>query len=62
MSMKVKVGNKWYDSQETPIMIVLTDKDKENIANMLPDAYKYCCAPEEMKRSEIYHFMHDQDF
>lgn len=45
--MKVKVGDKVFDYREQPIMIILTDQDKENIANMPPDAYRYCLYPTE---------------
>lgn len=40
--MKIKVGNRIYSGEDEPIMVVLTDKDKENIANMLPECTKYC--------------------
>lgn len=40
--MKVKVGNKIYTSKEQPIMVILSDDDKSNIAAMLPEARKYC--------------------
>lgn len=39
--MKVKIGFKYYDSEDQPIMIVLSDKDKENIKNMLKHCTKY---------------------
>lgn len=45
--MKVKVGEVIYDEEEQPIMVVLTDKDKENIANMAPGCTKYCAYPDE---------------
>jgi len=47
--MKVKVGDKVYDSAEEPIMVILTDGDKKNIANMSPEATKYCSYPGEEK-------------
>jgi hypothetical protein len=43
--MKVKVGNKIYDGEKEPIMVILADGDKENISNMHPDATKYCVYP-----------------
>jgi hypothetical protein len=43
--MKVKVGNKIYDGKQEPIMVILSNKDKENIENMHPDATKYCMYP-----------------
>ena len=39
--MKVKVGNKIFSSENQPIMVILTDKDKGNITNMDPDCTKY---------------------
>ena len=39
--MKVKIGNVVYDSDITPIMVVLTDWDKKNISKLKGD--KYCC-------------------
>lgn len=45
--MRVKVGNVWYEAEnEQPIMIELTQKDKENIRNMHPDATKYAIFPD----------------
>jgi len=43
--MKVKVGGKIYDGEEEPVMVILSDMDKENIASMAPDATKYCAYP-----------------
>ena len=43
--MKVKVGDKIYDGEKEPVMVILTDDDKENIANMAPEAHKYCAYP-----------------
>ncbi|AFH19795.1 hypothetical protein F406_gp020 [Agrobacterium phage 7-7-1] len=40
--MRVKVGNEWFScSGETPIQVELTEKDKQNIANMAPGATLY---------------------
>lgn len=39
--MKVKIGNKIYDPEIEPIMIILSDQDKKNIADMLPECTKY---------------------
>ena len=46
--MKVKIGNKVYDPNETPIMVILTKEDKSNIANMHPTATKYAAFPDAM--------------
>lgn len=43
--MKVKIGNKLYDSNEEPIMLILTDDDKQNIAKMLEDKFKFISYP-----------------
>ncbi len=39
--MQVKVGDTVYSSEDQPIMVILTDDDKRNIANMLPECTKY---------------------
>jgi len=57
--MKVKIGNRIYSSADQPIMVILTEKDKENIANMLPEATMYCGYPEGMPAEEIERFMVD---
>ena len=43
--MKVKVGDKIYDGEEEPVMVILTEQDKLNITTMLPEATKYCSYP-----------------
>ena len=40
--MKVKVGDKIYNAEEEPIMVILTKGDKKLIADMADDATKYC--------------------
>lgn len=45
--MKVKVGNKIYDGEKEPVMVILSDQDKRNIANMLPGCSKYVSFPSE---------------
>lgn len=45
--MKIKIGNKVYDGENEPIMVILTDADKKNITNMLPECTKYCQYPED---------------
>jgi hypothetical protein len=40
--MRVKVGANWFDATtEEPVMVVLTQKEKADIANMAPDATMY---------------------
>ncbi len=43
--MKVKIGNKIYDAEKEPIMIILNKDEKQQITNMHPDATKYCQYP-----------------
>ena len=47
--MKVKIGVKVYDSKDQPIMIILSEKDKDNIINMHPKATRYACFNNESK-------------
>lgn len=55
--MKVKIGDTIYQGKDQPVMVVLTDKDKENIANMLPEATKYCEFPDSMTEDEAQEWM-----
>lgn len=43
--MKVKVGDVIHDSDEEPLMVILSLADKENINNMFPDCTKYAAYP-----------------
>ncbi len=43
--MKVKVGDKIYDGENEPVMVILSEGEKEQIANMSPDATTYCIYP-----------------
>lgn len=56
--MKVKIGDKIYDSEKEPIMVILSDDDKKNITNMLPHCTKYCSFPEEFM-DDIKHWMNE---
>jgi hypothetical protein len=55
--MKIKIGDKIYDSENEPIMVILSEQDKKNIKNMLPEATKYCSYPEGMEIKVIKDFM-----
>lgn len=44
--MKVKVGNKVYDGEKEPVMVILSESDKKNIAGMGRET-KYCSYPTE---------------
>lgn len=40
--MRVKVGDQWFGAEPgKPIMIEVTQQDKDNIQNMVPGATKY---------------------
>jgi hypothetical protein len=55
--MKVKIGDKIFDGKDEPIMLILSDSDKKNIENMLPDAKKYCQFPDTIDLETIKKFM-----
>lgn len=44
--MRVKIGDKFYDSLEQPIMIIFDDNEKKHI-NEMGDLKKYCSYPPE---------------
>ena len=54
--MKVKIGNKIYDSNEQPILLILDDLEKEQISSMR-DQTKFCSFPEGSSISLIEKFM-----
>jgi hypothetical protein len=43
--MKVKIGDKVYDGEEQPVMIIVNDGERKQIANMAPGCTKYCSYP-----------------
>lgn len=51
--MKVKIDNIIYDSEETAIMVILTENDKYNIRHMLTSCTKYACFPASDTRNEV---------
>lgn len=57
--MKVKIGDVVYDAAIQPIMVIFSDADKQNIANMLPEATKYCSFPDTIPSEEIIKWMDD---
>lgn len=59
--MKVKVGDTVYSGNDQPIMVILTDKDKENIRNMEDTATKYCSFPSDMSVSDIMIWMETEE-
>ena len=55
--MEVKIGNRFFSSEEEPIMIVLTDEEKLLISNMDTKSNKFCSFPNNYKSEEIFRFM-----
>ena len=56
--MKVKIGDKIYSSDEEPIMLILNEEDRRDLANMAPDALAYCVYPKDkLTVEEIREFM-----
>lgn len=51
--MKIKVGDKIYDGEDEPIMVILDDYDKDNIRRMKKNATKYCAFPDHMSIDDI---------
>lgn len=50
--MRVKIGDTIYDSNKEPVMLILSDQDKELIANMAEDNSKYCSYPNKEEYTE----------
>ena len=44
--MRIKVGPRVISDDHTPIMVVLTQADRHNIANMAENANRYAAAPD----------------
>lgn len=55
--MKVKIGDQVYDANRQPIMLILSDEDKQSIADMPIEAHHYCQSPAEMSDEDIRAFM-----
>lgn len=43
--MKVKIGDTIYDSEEEPIMVILSPMDRLNIISMAPNSCLYLAIP-----------------
>jgi hypothetical protein len=59
--MKVKIGKTTYDTECEPIMIILSEIDKANIASMSLKATKYCGFPLGSDEKVIREFMEMKD-
>jgi sorbitol-specific phosphotransferase system component IIA len=59
--MRVKIGDRIFDSLKEPIMIIFDENEKEHIANM-GELFKYCSFPPEgYSVQEIEKFMEFED-
>lgn len=50
--MKVKVGDQVFNSVDEPILLVLDEQDKKNIASMEEGFVKYCSYPSDKVTEE----------
>ena len=57
--MRVKIGNKWFDSNDEPVLIELNNHEKQLIRDMLPSNYLFCCYPTGMEAKKISDWMKD---
>lgn len=55
--MKVKIGDQWFDPETQPVMVVLTDQDKEAIKNMAPEDHRYCQFPPDLDAEAVERWM-----
>lgn len=58
--MIVKVGDLTYDSKKEPVMIVLSEKDRENIGKMPENGTMYACFPKGIKEEDMIKWMNDR--
>lgn len=55
--MKVFINGVWHDAEQEPIIIKLTDTDKQNISMMHPAAEHYIVYPDSMYEEEIHNYI-----
>lgn len=55
--MKVKIRDETYDSEDMPIMLILSDEEKSLIGDMSPGNHKFCSFPEKTNIYNIEEFM-----
>ena len=63
--MEVKIRDKIYNSNVEPIMIMLTETEKNNVADMMSRSYgktyDYCVYPDSISVNEAEEFMQLRD-
>lgn len=55
--MRVKIGDQLFDPNVTPVMVILTDADKANIAAMPEHNRRYAMYPKDTTKEEVDAFM-----
>jgi hypothetical protein len=55
--MRVKVGNKFYDTKNEPIMLILSRADKYEICHLDRDEFIVCSYPESLTPKQVDEFM-----
>jgi len=55
--MKVKIGETFYDSTQTPILLIFDKEEISHMQNMPDDNHKYCSFPDDTKNEDIEEFM-----
>jgi hypothetical protein len=62
--MKVKIGNKIFDSNEEPVMVIMSPEDLKNISNTtkLHDdgTYKFVSFPSDQDADKVRDWMYDR--
>ena len=51
--MKVFIGDQVFDSSEEPVLVILTDQEKEVLSRMKWNEHKYCSFPSNMSELEM---------
>jgi hypothetical protein len=59
--MKIKIGKFLFDPNQMPVMLVLNDRDKANIAAMDPEANSYAAFPDGYDHKAVQNWMADED-
>ena len=57
--MRIKVRNRVYSGDIEPVMIIISEGEREQIANMAPGATKYCVYPDTWSVEDIKKWMAD---
>lgn len=60
--MRIKIGDTWYDSDDVTMMVVLSDIDKSNIANMHDSCDRYAIFMEGTVSNESMHSWMDEGY